>query len=214
MNWKDIIEREMKEGYYDALLHFLVSENQKYQVFPPKKEVFNAFKMTPFDKVKVVIIGQDPYIKTNEAHGLAFSSKSSYRPPSLRNIFKELNDDIGVVAAPGSRLDSWAKQGVLLLNSALTVRAGEPNAHSKYWQPFTDRIIQEIDKNRDNIVYILWGAFARSKKTLLANDKKLVIESSHPSPLGAHVSFFGSKPFSKTNEFLVSKNIEPIDWKI
>jgi len=186
------------------------------KVFPPRKEIFRAFSLTPPNKVKVVIIGQDPYHGQGEANGLAFSvNKGIKLPPSLRNIYKELEDDLGIKAPTHGDLSAWAKQGVLLLNSILTVRENTPGSHRKIgWEEYTDSIIQEISNSKKHIVFILWGKYAQKKKELIDSDKHLIIESPHPSPFSARKGFFGSKPFSRTNKYLRENNISEIDWQI
>lgn len=181
-------------------------------IYPLKENIFNAFKLTSFENVKVVIVGQDPYHGEGEAHGLSFSVQDNVKiPPSLQNIYKELYDDLGVPIRTTGDLSHWAKQGVLLLNSTLTVVKDTPNSHSNIgWQQFTDDVISLIDKNRNDVVFILWGNYARSKKALIKNN--YIIESAHPSPFSARNGFFGSKPFSKTNAYLKSKGLEEIKW--
>ena len=185
-------------------------------IFPPKDLIFNALKLTPYSKVKVVIVGQDPYHGEGEAHGLSFSVLDGVKiPPSLKNIYKELYNDLKIVAPNSGNLTKWAKQGVLLLNASLTVEKDKPNSHANIgWQPLTDYIIRILNTKEEPIVFILWGKFAQSKKIYITNPKHLIIESSHPSPYSANVSFFGSRPFSRTNEYLKKNNIEPIDWRL
>ena len=203
------------EGFHK----FLDVINHEYEintVYPIKENIFAALKLTPYNKVKVVIMGQDPYHGEGEAHGLSFSVMDGIKlPPSLKNIYKELYDDLGIVPANTGNLTKWAKEGVLLLNSTLTVVKDTPNSHSKLgWRILTDYIIKKLNEREEPIVFILWGAFARSKKEFITNKRHLVIESAHPSPFSARNGFFGSKPFSKTNEFLIKNKIEPIDWDI
>lgn len=185
-------------------------------IYPPKDLIFNALKLTPFNSVKVVIVGQDPYHGDGEAHGLSFSVQKGIKlPPSLRNIYKELKDDLGIEPTKDGDLTKWAKEGVLLLNATLTVRKDMPNSHSKLgWEPFTDYVIKKLNLKKEPVVFILWGNFARSKKKFITNPKHLIIESAHPSPFSANYGFFGSKPFSRTNEFLKRNNIKEIDWKL
>ena len=183
--------------------------------YPPGKFLFNAFNLTPLDQVKVVILGQDPYHGPNQAHGLCFSVPNSIKPPpSLINIFKELEDDIGKkIDFTNGNLEHWAKQGVFLLNTTLTVERSRPLSHQNLgWNIFTDKVISTINKSRENIVFILWGSFAQSKKELIDSNKHLILTAPHPSPLSAHRGFFGSKPFSKTNDFLQSKQIDKVNW--
>ena len=185
-------------------------------IYPPKDLIFNALKLTPYKDVKVVIVGQDPYHGEGEAHGLSFSVQKGIKlPPSLRNIYKELYDDLGIEPVIDGDLTKWAKEGVLLLNATLTVKKDTPNSHSKIgWEPFTDYVIKTLNNKSKPIVFILWGNFAKSKKKFITNPKHLVIESAHPSPFSANYGFFGSKPFSKTNAFLKKNNIKEIDWKL
>ena len=184
--------------------------------YPKYENIFNALKMTPYENVKVVIIGQDPYHGEGQAHGLSFSvQKGIAKPPSLQNIFKELENDLNIPINENGDLTKWAKEGVLLLNSILTVEKGKPLSHKDYgWQLLTDHIIKILNKKNTPIVFILWGSFARSKKTLITNSKHLIIESAHPSPLSAYNGFFGSKPFSKTNNFLIANKIKEVDFKL
>lgn len=186
------------------------------QIFPPKEEIFRAFSLTPINTVKVVILGQDPYHGQGEANGLAFSvNKDISIPPSLKNIYKELNSDLGLDIPKHGDLTAWAKQGVLLLNSILTVEKDKPGSHRKIgWEEYTDSLIKGISDRRENVVFILWGKYAESKKILIDESKHLILVSPHPSPFSARKGFFGSKPFSKTNAYLIKNNIEPIDWSI
>src|SRR5574344_8591 len=185
-------------------------------IYPPKDYIYNALKLTPYANVKVVIVGQDPYHGEGEAHGLSFSVQDGIKiPPSLQNIYKELYSDLGIIPAQKGDLTKWAKQGVLLLNAVLTVKKDEPASHKNIgWELLTDYIIRKINSKETPVVFILWGNFAKSKKRLITNANHLVIESAHPSPFSANYGFFGSKPFSKTNEFLEKNNIQPIDWKL
>lgn len=191
-------------------------EYEEKEVYPEKSLIFNALKLTPFKDVKVVILGQDPYHGYMEAHGLSFSVLDGVKlPPSLKNIYKELEDDLGIKNGESGNLTSWAKQGVLLLNSTLSVVKDTPNSHKDLgWQLFTDYIIKYLNSKNTPVVFILWGNFARAKKQYITNKKHLIIESPHPSPFSASSGFFGSKPFSRTNEFLIKNNLEPIDWQI
>ena len=188
----------------------------KETIFPPKDYIFNALKLTPYNNVKVVIVGQDPYHGVGEAHGLSFSVRDGIKvPPSLQNIYKELNSDLGINISTTGDLTKWAEQGVLLLNSVLTVKKDTPASHKGIgWEPLTDYIIRKLNSKETPIVFILWGNFARSKKAYITNPKHLVIESAHPSPFSANHGFFGSKPFSRTNQFLEQNKIQPIDWKL
>lgn len=215
-NWDLILKEEFNKDYFNKLKNFVEDEYSKHTCFPQKDEIFNALKLTPPEKVKVVILGQDPYVGEGQAHGLAFSVKEEWAkfPPSLKNIYKEIGDDLEVPATGCNRnLTSWAEQGVLLLNTSLTVRAGESNSHSrKGWEIFTDAIIEYLGKNREHIVYLLWGNNAISKKHLINCDKNLVLTAAHPSPLSANRGFFGCKHFSKTNNYLKENGLEEIKW--
>ena len=217
-SWKLALETEFKKDYFIELVEFLKTEKASGQViFPPGSLIFNAFNLTPLDQVKVVIIGQDPYHGPNQAHGLSFSVQQGIvLPPSLLNIFKEIEQDLGVkMSRVNGDLSRWAKQGVLLLNATLTVRANQPNSHAGIgWQRFTDAVIQQINEKKNNIVFILWGNFAKEKGNHIDEKKHLVLRSAHPSPFSADKGFFGSKHFSKTNEYLSVHGIEPIDWLI
>jgi uracil-DNA glycosylase len=215
MDWKQIIREEQQKPYYQQLTSFLIEDGKKHTIYPPSKDVFNAFKSCPLDQVKVVILGQDCYHGPNQAHGLSFSVPATTPiPPSLRNIFKEIHTDLGIEHNfTHGNLEGWARQGVLLLNSVLTVRASEAGSHQKKgWETFTDTIIRAIVKTTQPKVFVLWGAFARNKKQLIDNPLHLVLEAAHPSPLSAHNGFFGCKHFSKTNEFLMKNGLQPIDW--
>lgn len=214
-SWKATLQEEFQKDYFLRLKEFLIHEKQNYQVYPSSSHIFKAFELTPFDKVKVVILGQDPYHGEGQAHGLAFSVPDGIRtPPSLQNIFKELASDLGVHDSFSNRLDRWARQGVLLLNATLTVRAHAAGSHQKKgWEEFTDEVIRQLSAKRNHLVFILWGSYAHSKLTLINQDKHLVIKSAHPSPLSAYRGFFGSKPFSKTNYYLQQHGIEAINWR-
>ncbi len=212
-SWDEKLKTELEKPYMEELKAFLKKERTSATVYPKQTEVFNAFKLTPFENVKVVILGQDPYHGANQAHGLSFSVNHGIKtPPSLANIYKELKSDIGFDIPTHGNLMSWAAQGVLLLNATLTVRAGEPASHQKKgWETFTDSIIKLISDEKENCVFLLWGNFAKSKSSLIDLDKHLVLTAAHPSPL-AGGAFFGCKHFSKTNDYLISKKIEPIQW--
>ena len=214
--WDELLKDEYKKEYFKNLQKFIINEYKTKTVYPKMSEIFNAFTKTKYDNVKVVIIGQDPYHGENEAEGLSFSVKVGIqKPPSLINIFSELKNDLGIEPPNHGSLVSWAEQGVLLLNSTLTVIKDNPKSHSnKGWETFTDEVIKKINEKDTPVVFILWGSDARSKKCLITNKKHLILESAHPSPLSAYRGFFGSKPFSKTNEFLEKNNIKPINWKI
>jgi uracil-DNA glycosylase len=215
-SWLAVLRPEFDKEYMKSLKAFLVEEQKSHVVYPPNSEIFSAFAHTPFDKVRVVILGHDPYHGPGEAHGLSFSVKKGVRiPPSLRNIYKELNSDLGIAPPQHGYLIDWAKQGVLLLNTVLTVRHKTANSHQKKgWENFTDQAIQELSTRRDNIVFILWGSKAKAKLDLIDQSKHHIIQSAHPSPLAVRYGFFGSKPFSKTNAFLQSIGETLIDWSI
>ena len=211
--WDIVLKDEFHKDYFKKLGCFVKSEYKKHTCFPKYSDVFNALRFTDYDEVKVVILGQDPYHGEGEAHGLSFSVHDDVRrPPSLNNILKELYNDLGVVRN-GNELTDWAKQGVLLLNSVLTVVKDTPLSHKgKGWEIFTDNIIRYLNDRNEPIVFILWGSYARSKKELITNTKHFIIESAHPSPLSASRGFFGSRPFSRANDFLVKNGISPIKW--
>ncbi len=212
-NWDIILKDELKKDYFKKLGVFVKNEYKNKICYPQYKDIFNALRYTDYDGVKVVILGQDPYHGENEAHGLSFSVRDNVkRPPSLANIFKELENDLGIKKM-NNDLTNWAKQGVLLLNSIMSVVKDTPLSHKeKGWEIFTDNIIKLLNEREEPIVFILWGGYARSKKKLITNKNHYIVESVHPSPLSAYNGFFGSCPFSKTNNFLISKNIIPIDW--
>ena len=213
MTWTEILAPIKNTEYFTTLWEKVKEEYQTTKCFPPKDQIFRAIELTPFDKVKVVIIGQDPYHNDNQANGLCFSVSDKVKaPPSLKNIFKELEDDLGIKKT-SNELEMWAKQGVLLLNATLTVRAHEANSHKDLgWGHFTDFIIKEISDKKENVVFVLWGAFAQKKAGLIDTKKHFIIQSVHPSPLSARKGFFGSRPFSKINQFLEEKGKEPINW--
>lgn len=215
-DWLKAIGGEFKKPYYKELYQFVVEEYRTHVIYPDSEDIFNALHLTPLKDVKVVILGQDPYHNVGQAHGLSFSVKPGVEiPPSLENIYKELENDLGLYYPDNGNLEKWAKQGVLLLNTVLTVRAHSPASHQgKGWENFTDAIIKAVNDEDRPIVFILWGSPARKKKIMLNNPKHLVLEAPHPSPLSAYRGFFGSKPFSKTNDFLVKNGVEPIDWQI
>jgi uracil-DNA glycosylase len=212
-SWKKHLEEEFGKEYFKELTDFVREEYKTKKVYPPPKDVFRAFELTPFDKVKVVILGQDPYHGAGQAHGLSFSVKHGVQtPPSLQNIFKEIESDLGKPANRDTDLSRWAKQGVLLLNATLTVRAAAAGSHQgKGWEEFTDAAIKALNDKRENLVFILWGNYAKQKGQFLDFSKHLIIESAHPSPFSAP-KFFGSKPFSKTNEYLMEHGAIPIEW--
>ena len=212
-NWDIVLKDELNKDYFKKLGVFVKNEYKTKICYPQYKDIFNALRYTDYEQVKVVILGQDPYHGENEAHGLSFSVRDDVkRPPSLNNIFKELESDLGIKKT-NNDLTNWAKQGVLLLNSIMSVVKDTPLSHKeKGWEIFTDNIIKLLNKREQPIVFILWGGYARSKKKLITNKNHYIVESVHPSPLSAYNGFFGSKPFSKTNNFLISKNIVPVDW--
>ncbi len=214
-SWQPVLTDEFEKPYFQKLTAFVKGEYATATVYPAGSHIFHAFDATPFDQVKVVILGQDPYHGRGQAHGLSFSVQDGQRtPPSLVNIFKELRTDIpGTLVAPNGNLDRWAQQGVLLLNATLTVRAAEPGSHQKKgWEDFTDAVIRKVSEGREHVVFILWGAYAGKKAELIDASKHLVLKSVHPSPYAADKGFFGSKPFSKTNAWLESKGLGPINW--
>lgn len=212
-SFKEFIEEESKKEYYIKLKEFVNDEYAKYTCYPPYKNIFHALSITPLENIKVVILGQDPYHEPNQAHGLAFSVLCSKLPPSLVNIYKEMESDLNIKVHQDGNLDYLAKQGVLLLNTSLTVREHMANSHSGHgWEIFTDNCIKLLNNQDRPIVFILWGRNAISKKSLLNNSKHLILTSAHPSPLSAYNGFFGSRPFSKTNEFLISHGQTPINW--
>lgn len=215
-DWDKILGDEFTKEYYLSLREFLKQEYASRTIYPDMYDIFNALKETPYRSVKAVILGQDPYHGPGQAHGMCFSVQpGTLRPPSLVNIFKELEADCGIAASESGFLQPWAEQGVLLLNAVLTVRAGSPNSHAgRGWETFTDQVIRHLNQREQPIVFLLWGANARSKKSLIAASGHLVLESAHPSPLSAHRGFFGCRHFSKTNEFLKANGMEPIDWRI
>jgi len=214
--WKEQLFDAFQTPSFERLKTFLVEDRKQNRVFPPAKLIFNAFNLTPFSKVKVVIIGQDPYHGEGQAHGLCFSVPDGIKPPpSLVNIFKEISRDLGY-AIPGSgNLEKWAKQGVLLLNATLTVRANQAGSHQgKGWEEFTDAVIKSISDHLDGVVFLLWGNYAQAKASIIDPQKHLILKAVHPSPLSAHRGFIGCGHFSKTNEYLLSLGKEPIDWKL
>ena len=215
-DWLPALGAEFKKPYYKTLYEFVRQEYNTTQIFPPADDIFNAFHLTPLNQVKVVIIGQDPYHEPGQAHGLCFSVKPGVDiPPSLVNIYKELQDDCGCYIPNNGYLVKWAEQGVLLLNTVLTVRAHRANSHQgQGWEEFTNAAIKALNTQDRPIVFILWGKPAQTKKSMLNNPHHLILEAPHPSPLSAYRGFFGSRPFSRTNDFLKSKGVEPIDWQI
>ena len=216
-SWKEVLKQEFDKPYFQQIpLHLKTEKAQGKIIYPPGGLIFNAFNTTPVSNVKIVIIGQDPYHGPNQAHGLCFSVQNGVPPPpSLINIFKELHDDIGMQIPNHGNLTKWAEQGVFLLNASLTVRAGEPMSHSKIgWAEFTDTVIKKISDEKEHVVFLLWGKFAQEKRILIDESKHLILRAAHPSPLSAHAGFFGCKHFSKANEWLIKKGIDPIDWRL
>jgi uracil-DNA glycosylase len=213
-SWKEILAHEFGKPYFTELKSFLVQEKNRHRVYPPGQLIFNAFNTTAFHDVKVIILGQDPYHGPGQAHGLCFSVPEGIeKPPSLVNIFKELNSDLGIKVPNHGNLSKWAEQGVLLLNATLTVRANQAGSHQKKgWEVFTDKVIELLAKELDSLVFILWGNYAQAKAIMIDPEKHLVLKAVHPSPLSASRGFFGSRPFSQTNSFLISKGKTPIDW--
>ena len=216
-DWLPALKEEFGKPYYKDLYGFVKKEYSTYVVYPPAEDIFNAFHFTPLGQVKVVILGQDPYHNVNQAHGLCFSVPKSQGeiPPSLQNIYKELHDDLGCYIPNNGYLEKWARQGVLLLNTVLTVRAHQANSHqNKGWEVFTDAVINAVNAQDRPIVYLLWGTPARRKAAMLTNPKHLILEAPHPSPLSAYRGFFGCRHFSACNRFLEEHGIQPIDWQI
>ncbi|MCU7550858.1 uracil-DNA glycosylase [Chitinophagaceae bacterium LB-8] len=216
-SWKDILKDEFKKPYFLQITdHLKTEKKQGKTIYPPGPLIFNAFEKTPFDEVKVVILGQDPYHGVNQAHGLSFSVQNGVQPPpSLINIFKELHEDVGVPIPTHGNLEKWAKQGVLLLNASLTVRAQEPMSHSKIgWEKLTDTVIEKVSDLKEHVVFLLWGRFAQEKAELIDAKKHLILKAAHPSPLSAKNGFFGCHHFSKTNNYLMKHGIDPIDWAL
>ena len=213
-SWKQALSFEFSDPYFASLKQFLIDEKMHHKVFPVGKNIFSAYNSTPFDSVKVIILGQDPYHGENQAHGLAFSVQEGLaHPPSLRNIFQELHGDIGCDIPINGTLTKWANDGVLLLNTVLTVRASEAHSHKERgWERFTDATIKLLSENKEHLVFILWGRPAQLKRHLIDESKHLILRAPHPSPLSSYRGFFGSKPFSKSNSYLQSVGIEPIDW--
>ncbi|MEA5571844.1 uracil-DNA glycosylase [Calothrix sp. UHCC 0171] len=215
-SWHSILAEEFAKAYFRQLQDFLVEERQTQTIYPPEADVFSAFELTPYEEVKVLLLGQDPYHGQNQAHGLCFSVRPGIKPPrSLMNIYKELQADLGCSIPESGYLVNWAKQGVLMLNAVLTVRSHEPNSHkNKGWEQFTDAVISKINDKSDPVVFILWGGYAQKKIKLIDTTRHTVIQSAHPSPLSARNGFFGSKPFSAVNQALLLHNQPEIDWEI
>lgn len=214
--WDELLKEEFEKDYYLKLREFLKQEYYTKTIYPNMYDIYNALKLTDYKDIKAVIIGQDPYHGPNQAHGLCFSVKKGIAPPpSLKNIYKELKDDVGFSIPNHGELTQWAQQGVLLLNATLTVQAGLAASHKgKGWEILTDRIIELVNEKTEPVVFLLWGGFARAKKALITNKSHLILECAHPSPLSAYNGFFGCKHFSKTNEFLISNGLEPVNWQI
>ncbi len=216
-SWKEVLQDEFKKPYFKQIVEHLKTErSQGKTIYPAGPNIFHAFDATPFNQVKVVILGQDPYHGPGQAHGLSFSVQPGVPPPpSLVNIYKELQQDVGIAIPRHGYLEKWAQQGVLLLNASLTVRAGEPMSHSKIgWEKFTDTVIQTVSSGKAHVVFLLWGKFAQQKAALIDGTKHCILRSAHPSPLSAHNGFFGNRHFSQTNEYLMKHGIDPIDWAL
>lgn len=213
-SWKQRLQDEFEKDYFLRLIEFVKAEYTSKQIYPPGSLIFSAFDHCSFDDLKVVIVGQDPYHGKGQANGLCFSVADGVRhPPSLQNIFKEINSDINLPIPQSGNLERWADQGVLLLNATLTVEASKAGSHqNKGWEDFTDRVLKVVSEEKENIVFILWGAYAQKKGSFIDASKHLILKSPHPSPFSAHNGFFGSKPFSKTNQYLASKGLTPINW--
>ena len=215
-DWDEVLKVIENSNGFKKFLNLINEEYQNKVIFPAKKNIFNALKLTSYNDTKVVIVGQDPYHGVGEAHGLSFSVQKGIKiPPSLQNIYKELNDDLGILPSPYGDLTKWAKEGVLLLNAVLTVEKDKPASHRNLgWELLTDYIIKALNQKEDPVVFILWGNFAKAKTKFINNPRHLVVTSPHPSPFSAYNGFFGSKPFSKTNDFLIQNKIKPIDWEL
>ena len=215
-SWRGALAEETEKPYFQELAGFVAQQRAEHQVFPPAGEVFSALEHTPYDRVKVLLLGQDPYHDDNQAHGMCFSVKRGVKvPPSLRNVYKELDADLGIPAPAHGNLEAWADQGVLLLNAVLTVRAHEPNSHkNRGWETFTDAILRKVADKRDQVVFVLWGGYAQKKTKLVDRPGHVIMSSAHPSPLSARNGFFGSKPFSAINAALRQAGQPPIDWQI
>ena len=215
-SWKEVLMDQFNAPYFLQLKEFLLEEKKKQVVFPPGHLIFHAFDQTPFEQVKVIILGQDPYHGAGQAHGLCFSVPQPVKPPpSLVNIFKEIEADLGIPPSSNGNLEHWARQGVLLLNATLTVRANEAGSHQhRGWETFTDHVIKMLSERRNNLVFLLWGNYARAKKNLVDTGKHFVLEAAHPSPFSAYSGFMGCRHFSKTNELLRSRGLKEIDWSI
>ena len=215
-DWQEILQDEFEKDYYKDLRKLLIEEYKHYEIFPKAENIFNAFHYTAYKDLKVLILGQDPYHNIGQAHGLAFSVKEGVKiPQSLQNIYKELNSDLGIPIARTGYLKAWADEGIMLLNTTLTVRAHQPMSHAKIgWEIFTNAVIEKINEKKGPVVYILWGNHAKARKKFINNKNHLIIEGVHPSPLSANKGFFGSKPFSRANEFLKERGVTPPSWKV
>ncbi|MFP4288209.1 MAG: uracil-DNA glycosylase [Bacteroidales bacterium] len=215
-SWKKVLNEEFNKPYFVSLKDFLLKEKTHYTVYPPGERIFAAFDHTPFDKVKVVILGQDPYHGPGQAHGLCFSVPHGIKPPpSLQNIFKEIHRDLGIPIPRHGNLEEWAKQGVMLLNATLTVRAHQAGSHQKQgWETFTDKVIRMLSEKKQHLVFLLWGNYAIQKSSMIDGSKHLVLKTVHPSPLSVSRGFFGCRHFSKANEYLSENGIKPIDWNL
>jgi uracil-DNA glycosylase len=215
-DWNRVLKQALESPSFRKLERFVDAERRAHTVYPSEEDLFSAFRLTPFERVRVLLLGQDPYHGPGQAHGLAFSVQPGVPPPpSLVNIFKELKSDLGLPLPADGSLVPWAEQGVLLLNAVLTVRQGEPNSHARQgWEEFTDAVIQAVSAKPEPVVFLLWGGYARKKRKLIDANRHVIIESAHPSPLSASAGFFGSRPFSKINEALVSHGQSPIDWSL
>lgn len=216
MNWETFFETETQKEYYPKLMQFLEKEYMEKTIYPPKEDLFSVFRLCPYDNVKVVVLGQDPYHQPNQAHGLAFSVRKGVKvPPSLKNIYKELKSDLDIDAPSHGYLEEWARQGVFLLNAIMSVEAGKAGSHRKKgWETFSDDVIQVLNEHEQPLVFLLWGNWAKEKAKLITNPNHLVLSSPHPSPLSAYQGFFGTKPFSTINVFLEEKGRGAIDWKL
>jgi uracil-DNA glycosylase len=215
-SWKEILKDEFEKQYFREMKEFLVEEKSRYTVYPPGGLIFNAFRMTPFDMVRVVLLGQDPYHGPGQAHGLCFSVNTGIKaPPSLVNIFKEIESDLGIPVPAHGNLEKWARQGVLLLNATLTVRAGQPGSHQrKGWENFTNTVISKLSEKRVGLIFLLWGKFAQEKETLIDTNRHYILRAAHPSPYSAYSGFFGCRHFSRTNEILRKHGLDEIDWRL
>jgi uracil-DNA glycosylase len=215
-SWHKVLAEELAQPYFQKLQEFVAQEREEKTIYPPEEDVFNAFRYTPYNEIKVLLLGQDPYHGEGQAHGLCFSVRPGVRPPpSLMNMFRELKDDLGCTIPNHGYLEPWAKQGVLMLNAVLTVEAGKPNSHKDQgWEKFTDAVIAKVSDKDDPVVFVLWGAYAQKKTKLIDKSRHTIIKSAHPSPLSANNGFFGSRPYSAINQALEKAEIEPIDWQL